>query len=201
MSEAGSVGRASSSVAQSSAATLAAIEQVANDDDVMESTLSKHVGLLSDLEASEKLIYQLKQQAAIDLRYRNIGLTVLGLVVAFIVYERVFLNLGGALVVRSALSLSSMAFCSIATCLLSAPAPDATPSASEVSLPSLLPFHAEMVSLELDAATADQIQSMPSTPPRKAHGSAADWPATGIMASDAAVGSGMVGPASSTATD
>lgn len=164
--------RASSSIAQSSEATQAALRQVGHDDDILSGSLSKHQGLHADLEATDKLIYRLKQQAAIDLRYRNAGLAVLALVIAFIVYERVFLNLGGALAIRSVAGVGSIVFCSVSTC--TKPADDSTVIITDDTSPfSQLTTPGTLDSVEFDAATGDQIHIVPSPSSPDSQGSTA----------------------------
>ena len=98
-------GRATTLVSGSARAANATVEQLVADSQRLTETAAVHEGIGSSLEQARALTHRIKRQHEVDVQMRNLGLLVLSIVIAYILFERVFLTLGGGLLLRGVWAL------------------------------------------------------------------------------------------------
>lgn len=99
-------GRATTLVSDSARAANATVEQLVADTQRLTETAAVHEGIGASLEQARALTHRIKRQHEVDVQMRNFGLLVLALVIAYILFERVFLTLGGGFLLRGVWALA-----------------------------------------------------------------------------------------------
>lgn len=92
-------------MSESARAANATVQQLVADSQRLSDTAAVHEGIGSSLEQARVLTHRIKRQHEADVQMRNFGLAVLALVIAYILFERVFLTLGGGLLLRGVWAL------------------------------------------------------------------------------------------------
>lgn len=101
MAETAALRRALRSMHRGDATSEAMQGALQADTEKLGAVLGVHAGMAAELDASEALIRRLKEQDAADQRLRDVGVAFFALVVIYVWYERIFLNFGGALLLRT----------------------------------------------------------------------------------------------------
>jgi hypothetical protein len=95
------VARATRAVREAADTSKLVLETFEQDAVRLASSLEVHGQLEGELGASQRLIQQLRDQSRHDELMRNIGIVIFSIVVCYVLFERVFLTLGGGLLLRA----------------------------------------------------------------------------------------------------